>query len=217
MTHGRRALIVGIMLSVFAVAFQAIGIATALPTVMRDLDAVALYPWAFTTFVSGMLLAVIVAGRVTDVRGPSLPIHVGFALFGLGLVMGWLAPSVWVLLVARVVQGLGAGALNLTLMVIVAHGFRAEERPRVMALVSFCWLLPAFVGPPVAAWLTLSSWRLVFAVMVPLMVLAFAMTLPGLRRVQAGFQGDGDVPPVPVAATLAVTLAPSFILLAGQP
>ncbi|OMG57469.1 MFS transporter [Tessaracoccus sp. ZS01] len=217
MTQGRWALIAGIMLSVFAVAFQAIGIATALPTVMEDLGATVLYPWAFTTFVSGMLLAVVVAGRVTDRLGPSLPIYVGFALFGIGLVMGWLAPSVWVLLAGRVVQGLGAGALNLTLMVIVAHGFRPEDRPRAMALVSFCWLLPAFVGPPIAAWLALTNWRLVFAVMVPLMVIAFAITLPGLRRVQAEFHGDGDVPPVPVAATIAVTLAPSFILLAGQP
>ena len=218
MSQGRWVLIVGIMLSVFAVAFQSIGIATALPTVMGHFDAAHLYPWAFTTFISGMLLAIIFAGRVADVRGPSLPIYVGFAMFGIGLVMGWLAPSVWVLLLARLIQGLGAGALNLTLTVIVAQGFPAVDRPRIMALVSFCWLLPAFVGPPIAAWLTLHDWRLVFAVMVPLTLVSFVITVPGLRRVQAGFDaGDGEVPPVPVAPTIAVTLAPSLILLAGQP
>ena len=73
--------------------------------------------------VSGMLAATIVAGRIADQRGPAIPMYVGFALFGLGLVLGWLAPSVWVVLLARVVQGLGAGALNLTLGVTVAHGF----------------------------------------------------------------------------------------------
>ena len=218
MSQGRWVLIVGIMLSVFAVAFQSIGIATALPTVMGHFDAAHLYPWAFTTFISGMLLAIIFAGRVADVRGPSLPIYVGFAMFGIGLVMGWLAPSVWVLLLARLIQGLGAGALNLTLTVIVAQGFPAVDRPRIMALVSFCWLLPAFVGPPIAAWLTLHDWRLVFAVMVPLTLVSFVITVPGLRRVQAGFDaGDSEVPPVPVAPTIAVTLAPSLILLAGQP
>ena len=85
MSQGRWVLIVGIMLSVFAVAFQSIGIATALPTVMGHFDAAHLYPWAFTTFISGMLLAIIFAGRVADVRGPSLPIYVGFAMFGIGL------------------------------------------------------------------------------------------------------------------------------------
>lgn len=218
MLQGRWVLIVGMMLSVFAVAFQSIGIATALPTVMDHFDAAHLYPWAFTTFVSGMLLAIIFAGRIADLRGPSLPIFAGFALFGIGLLLGWLAPSVWVLLAARLVQGLGAGALNLTLTVIVAHGFPAAERPRIMALVSFCWLLPAFVGPPIAASLTLIDWRLVFAVMLPLVAVAFAITLPGVRRVQAGFDSDhDDVPPIAVAPTVAVTLAPSLILLAGQP
>jgi MFS family permease len=108
-------LIVGIMLSVFSVAFQSIGLATAIPTIMGSFDADHLYPWAFTTMVSGMLLATIASGRVADTRGPAVPMYAGFALFAVGLVLGWLAPNVWVVLAARAVQGLGAGALNLTL------------------------------------------------------------------------------------------------------
>ena len=214
---GRRMLIVGIMLSVFSVAFQSIGLATAIPTIMGSFDAGHLYPWAFTTMVSGMLLATIVSGRVADTRGPAVPMYAGFALFAVGLVLGWLAPSVWVVLAARAVQGLGAGALNLTLSVTVAHGFEPRDRPRVMALVSFCWLLPAFIGPPFAAWLTQYDWRLVFASMLPLVAVAFVMTVPGLRGVQARFHaGDDDVPPVAALPTAAVTLGPSLILLAGQ-
>ncbi len=216
-TGNRVVLIVGIMLSVFTVAFQSIGLATALPTLMSSFDASHLYPWAFTTMISGMLLATIFAGRLADQRGPALPMYLGFALFGVGLVLGWLAPNVWVVLAARLVQGLGAGALNLTLSVVVAHGFPPKERPRAMALVSFCWLLPAFIGPPFAAWLTHYSWRLVFATMIPLVVVAFLITLPGLRQVQAGFTpGEDEVGPVAVLPTAAVTVAPSLILLAGQ-
>ncbi|HMS37070.1 MAG TPA: MFS transporter, partial [Arachnia sp.] len=211
-------LIVGIMLAVFSVAFQTIGIATALPTLMASFGAESLYPWAFTTIVSGMLAATIVAGRLADQRGPAIPMYVGFALFGLGLVLGWLAPSVWIVLLARVVQGLGAGALNLTLGVTVAHGFSPQQRPKIMALFSFCWLLPAFIGPPFAAWLTRYDWRLVFATMLPLVAVAFLFTLPGLRQVQGRFRrGEDEVGPVAVWPTAAVTLAPSFILLAGQP
>lgn len=215
--RGRRVLIVGIMLSVFSVAFQSIGLATALPTVMSDFDATHLYPWAFTTMVSGMLLSTIIAGRIADTRGPALPMYVGFAMFLLGLLLGWSAPNVWVVLLARVVQGLGAGALNLTLSVTVAHGFPPELRPRAMALVSFCWLLPAFVGPPFAAWLTHYSWRLVFAAMLPIVVIAFVCTLPGLRAIQARFVADHNlVPRVAALPMAALALAPSLILLAGQ-
>lgn len=214
---GRGVLIAGILLSVFAVAFQFIGLATAIPTVMVSFDAAHLYPWAFTTMVSGMLAATIVAGRVADIRGPSAPMYSGFALFAAGLVLGWLAPNVGTMLAARAVQGLGAGALNLTLLVTVAHGFEAHERPRVMALVSFCWLLPAFVGPPLAAWLTGIDWRLVFISVLPLIAAAVLLTLPGLRMVQARFRaGEAAVAPIAVLPTIAVTLGPSLILLAGQ-
>ena len=53
---GKGVLIVGIMLAVFSVAFQSIGIATALPTLMASCGAESLYPWAFTTMVAGMLI-----------------------------------------------------------------------------------------------------------------------------------------------------------------
>ena len=75
------------MLAVFSVAFQSIGIATALPTLMASFGAESLYPWAFTTMVSGMLAATIVAGRIADQRGPAIPMYVGFALFGLCLTL----------------------------------------------------------------------------------------------------------------------------------
>ena len=68
----RGALIVGIMLSVFTVAFQSIGLATALPTMMNHFDAAHLYPWAFTTMVSGMLRARIDPDDLTEALGALL-------------------------------------------------------------------------------------------------------------------------------------------------
>ena len=217
MESRRWLLIVGIMLSVFSVAFQSIGIATALPTIMGHFEAPHLYPWAFTVFITGMLVATVLAGRIADLRGPAVPMYAGFILFIIGLTVAWFSPDVFTFLGARLIQGLGAGALNLTLSVAVAHGFDGPSRPKVMALISFCWLLPAFVGPPVAAALTRIDWRLVFATMLPLVALSLLITRPGLKRVQAGFSsGEDAVPPVAVWPLAAVALAPSFILLAGQ-
>ncbi len=211
-----RGLVVGLALTVFTIAFETIGIATALPTMMSALHADHLYPWAFTTMVSTMMVTSVIAGRFADRRGPILPLHVGFAALVTGLLLGWAAPNVWVLLLARAVQGVGAGALNLSLSVVIAHGFDPRRRPRLMALVSMCWVLPAFIGPPVSAWLTSIDWRLVFLLVVPLSMVAFAITIPGTLRVQHGFQAasdTADLAPLPLAG---LVLAPSFILLAGQ-
>lgn len=211
-----RGLIVGLALTVFTIAFETIGIATALPTMMSALHADHLYPWAFTTMSSAMMATSLIAGRFADRHGPIVPFHAGFGAFVAGLLLGWAAPDVWVLLLARVIQGVGAGALNLSLSVIIAHGFDPERRPRLMALVSMCWVLPAFIGPPASAWLTSIDWRLVFLAVVPLAVATFAITAPGARWVQSGFRPGDDttgVAPLPLAG---LALAPSFILLAGQ-
>lgn len=212
---GRRFLLLGLLLCVFGIAFQMIGVATALPTVMADLDASPLYAWAFSTMVTGMLLATMVAGRVADRRGPRLPMVVGFVLFALGLVGGALAPDVVTLLLARFVQGLGGGALNLALFVVIALVWAPAERPGVLAIISFMWLLPAFIGPPIAAALTLSSWRWVFATMLPVLVMAGLMTLPSLRQVQARFRGE-HAGRLPWWGVLLVATAPFAVQLAGQ-
>lgn len=215
--QGRSRLLVGLVLSIFGIAFEMIGVATAMPTVMRDLDAPQLYAWAFSTMVTGMLLATLLAGRVADRIGPLRPMVLGYVLFSAGLVLGTLAPNVWVLLSARFVQGLGAGALTLALFVTIALTFEGAQRATVLGALSFVWLLPAFIGPPIAAWLTLVTWRLVFSAMLPLLAIAAALALPAMRQVQARFEPAEEHEPVQWWAVVLVASAPALIQLAGEP
>lgn len=217
MAVGRRPLIVALLLSVFAIAFQMMGILAALPTVMTALGAAALYAWAMSTFVVGMLTATMVAGRVADKLGPLIPMTVGLGFFVTGLITASLAPNVWVLLIARTVQGLGAGTLNLCLFVIVALAFSQTERSGIMAWFSFMWLLPAFVGPPAAAALAEISWRLVFALTLPLILVAALLALRPLRNLQDALQPTSeDMGRFPVAAAMAVAVAPVGLQLFGE-
>lgn len=214
---GRSRLLVGLVLSIFGIAFETIGVATAMPTVMRDLAAPQLYAWAFSTMVTGMLLSTLLAGRVTDRAGPLRPMVAGYLLFAAGLMLGSLASSVWMLLVARFVQGLGAGALMLALFVTIALTFDGAQRASVLGALSFVWLLPAFIGPPIAAWMTLLSWRLVFSAMLPVLVLAAALALPAMRQVQAIFVPAEADEPVAWWAVVLVAPAPALVQLAGEP
>ena len=213
---GRSRLLIGLVLSIFCIAFETIGVATAMPSVMRDLDAPRLYAWAFSTMVTGMLLATLLAGRLADRVGPLTPMVVGYVLFTAGLVLGSLAPTVWVLLGARFVQGLGAGALTLALFVTIALTFDGAQRATVLGALSFVWLLPAFIGPPIAAWMTLITWRLVFSAMLPLLVVAALLALPAMKQVQAIFIPSDDEEPVRWWAVAMVASAPALIQLAGE-
>ena len=213
---GTTGLLVGLLLAVFAVAFQMIGIAAALPDAMRALDAAALYPWAFSMVVTGMLTSILVAGWHCDRRGPLASMGLGFAVMFLGLVAGSFATDVWMLLAARLVQGLGAGALNLSLYVVIALAFPAGRRPAVLAMLSFCWVLPAFLGPPVAAALVTVNWRLNFAATMPLLLVAAALTWPHLKVLQERSEPDPGTPRIVPWAVAAVAGAPALLQLAGQ-
>ena len=215
-SEGTTGLLVGLLLAVFAIAFQMIGVAAALPEAMRSLDAVALYPWAFSMTVTGMLTAILVAGRHCDRHGPLVSMGLGFGAMLLGLTAGSLATDVWMLLTARLVQGLGAGAINLTLYVVIALAFPAGRRPAVLAMLSFCWVLPAFLGPPISAALVTVNWRLNFAATIPLLLIAAALTWPHLKALQERSEPDSDAPGTVWWAVAAVAGAPALLQLAGQ-
>ena len=76
----------------------------------------------------------------------------------------------WMLVVARAVQGFGAGLNIVALYVVVARAFPEQLRPRVFSAMSSGWILPSLVGPPVAGFLAdQASWRWVFLGVLPLL------------------------------------------------
>ena len=165
------------------------------------------------------LVAIVVAGRVTDAVGPVRPLLVGLVVFAVGVVVAALAPSMLVLLVGRFVQGLGGGAVALTLMVVTAVAYDPAERARVMTWYSACWMLPSFVGPAVAAWLSETfSWHWVFWAVLPFVALGLALMAPGLAHLAAREPDAdaGEADPVPVHAAVAVAAGIALLQVAGQ-
>jgi MFS family permease len=106
---GRRALTIGLVLNVTIVASEALAVGTILPIVAKDLGGIDLYGWVFSGFFLGNLLGIVVAGMLIDRGGLTSPFLMGIGLFSVGLLIGGLAPTMEVLVVARVIQGFGAG------------------------------------------------------------------------------------------------------------
>ncbi|CAI9407497.1 MFS transporter [Aestuariimicrobium sp. T2.26MG-19.2B] len=213
-----RALTVGVLTIVFSVAFQAIAVATAMPAAAAELGQLSLFAWAFSLFVIGMSLSTVLGGRACDAFGPVRPAVVGVALFGLGLTLAALAPTMVVLVSARFVQGLGGGLLNVSLMVIVARLWDEHRRAVLMTAFSFCWVLPAFVGPPVAAWLTHRwSWHHVFWSVIPVLVVASLLCVRPLARMREHLRPHPEQSAaVPIWAAVLVSLGLAGLQAGGQ-
>jgi len=177
-----RSMLFGVIGVVVAVAFEAIAVATAMPVAARELDGLRSYGLAFSIFLTTSLLGMVAAGEVSDRRGPVLPFLAASGVFVLGLAIAGSAQSMWMLVLARGVQGFGAGLNIVALYVVVARAFPEELRPRVFSAMSSGWILPALIGPPIAGFLADQvSWRWVFLGVLPLMVIATALVLPNLR------------------------------------
>jgi MFS family permease len=218
-TAERRALTAGLLLSVTAVGFEALAVATVLPAIAAELGGRSLYGWTFSAFMLTNLVAIVIAGRVADQRGPARPFATGLVLFGAGLVIAGLAPSMLIVVIGRAVQGAGAGAIGAMSYVSLGRGYPDALRARVLALLSSAWVLPALIGPAAAGLVAeQATWRLVFLGLLPLLGLAAALMLPALRRLDVAAPAAPTPGRVRSAALLAVGVGLALAATtAGQP
>jgi MFS family permease len=213
---GRRAVTVGIVLLISLVAFEQMGVGTAMPAVVAELGTVADYAWPFVAFVATTVVGTVLGGRWCDARGPRLVLLLAPGVFGLGLLVAGTAGTLGQLLAGRLLQGLGAGAQGVAVYVLIALVYSAHARPAVFGLVSSAWVVPSLVGPPVAGLVTEHlSWHWVFLGLLPLVALAVLLVLPAVRGMAA------PVEPAPprrglVPAAVAAALGVSALSWAGQ-
>ena len=215
----RRALTVGLFTAVVAVAFEAISVATAMPAAAAELDGLDLYAWAFSLFLIGQLMATVTAGRLCDRFGAARPMAAGLAVFALGLVVAASSVTMQQLVLGRLLQGLGAGTVGVSLYVVIAMAYEEQRRPAMFSYVSAAWVVPSFVGPGVAAWLTHHlDWRAVFWAVLPVLAIGSAMMLPPVLRVadRPAAPEPTTTPPAAIWAAVLAALGAAALQLAGQ-
>ncbi|MEJ3656705.1 MFS transporter [Actinomycetes bacterium KLBMP 9759] len=215
----RRATTFGIVLLVTLVAFEAMGVGTAMPALVADLGGVSLYSWPFVTFMAASVFGTVVGGRWCDAAGPRIPLIAAPLLFGAGLVVAGAAPTMGQLLVGRLLQGFGAGALTVGAFVLIAVVYSPGSRPAVFGLISSAWVLPTLIGPPVSGLITETfSWHWVFFGLTPFVLLALALVLPAVRTLEApdpDREGSGPRRGL-VLAAFGAALGVSALSWAGQ-
>jgi len=207
-----RSMVIGLVLTVTLVAVEALAIGTVMPIVAGELRGLELYGWVFSAFFLGTLIGIVVAGGALDRMPLVRPFAAGMALFALGLAAGGLAPSMPVLVAARFVQGLGAGATSPTAYVAIGRTLPENLRPRMFAILSTAWVVPGVVGPTLGAVVGETvGWRWVFLGLLPLLAVAVSLALPALRSVP----GLPPSSPERVAAANQIRRLPNALLVAA--
>ncbi len=137
----------------------------AFPHVTADLAAAAsLVGLTLTTFFLGMAAGQLLGGPWSDQRGRRTPMIIGGLICTLGAVGCALAPSIWVLIVFRIVQGLGGGLAAVVARAVVVDVAKGDQMARVMSILMAIGGLAPMIAPVFGgAVLTLGgTWRTVF-------------------------------------------------------
>ncbi len=179
----RRLATIGLILGVFLAALESTVVATAMPSVVRDLGGQELYALPFAVYLLTSTVSSPLWGRASDLVGRRRLYLVGVVLFLLGSGLAGAAGSMGVLIAGRVVQGIGAGAVQPLTFTLIGEMYTLETRARVQGFISGVWGLSGLVGPLVGGLIAdNASWRLVFYLNLPFGLIALLLVARNLRE-----------------------------------
>ena len=178
-----RAIVAGIMLAMFLSALEQTIVAPALPAIGRSLGGIDDLSWVVTAYLLAATVATPLFGKLSDIYGRRALLLAAIVIFVAGSVACALAPTIWVLILARALQGIGGGGLLPIAQTIIADLLSPRERPVVQGRTSIMFMSASILGPVLGGLLTDHlHWSFIFWINLPLGAVALVMTERALRR-----------------------------------
>ncbi len=176
-------LVLGVIGLVTLGAFENRAVGTALPTMVREFDALGSFGLANAAPTASYLISLAIAGLWSDRRGPIPTLRAGAISFALAQLLVGTATAMPMVIAGRLLSGLAEGLLDVSLLVLVARALPAVLRPRMFSLFAAMWILPSVLGPVLTGLVTEQfGWRWVFLGAVVLLVPSWLLLRPAMRQ-----------------------------------
>lgn len=134
--------------------------------------------WVVTSFLITVAATILIFGRLGDIKGKTKIFKFGVVLFTLGSLFCGFTNSLLVLVIARVIQAIGAAATMATNQGIITEVFPANERGRALGVLGTFVALGAMAGPPLGGMIvSAASWKYIFLINVPIGIIVFVLTI----------------------------------------
>jgi len=178
-----RTIILGVMVAMFIAALDQTIVATALPTMGRDLGNFVDLPWVVTAYLVAATAVAPLYGKFSDIHGRRVTMLIGISTFVIGSIACALASNMLSLIAARALQGLGGGGLISLAQTVIADVTSPRERGRYQGYFAAVFASSSLMGPVLGGVIAEHlHWSIIFWINVPIGLLAYTMTSSALKR-----------------------------------
>jgi len=184
LTHRETIFIVfGVLLPVFMGSLDTTILASALPTIGREFGDVNNLPWLITAYLIANTAVTPLYGKISDIYGRKTTLLIAIGFYMLGSLVCALAPNMFVLILGRVLHGLGGGGLTSTGMVILGDIAAPRERGKYYGYFSATYTTAGACGPALGGFLSeYAHWSMIFWINIPMGLIAIGLALTLLRK-----------------------------------
>jgi EmrB/QacA subfamily drug resistance transporter len=139
-----------------------------MPTIIADLGGITVYGWVGAAYLLASTVSVPLYGKIADLFGRKRILLFGIVLFLLGSTASGFATNIWILIAARALQGLGAGAMQPISLTVIGDIFTIEERGKIQGVFGAVWAIAGIAGPLLGGTIVhYWSWPWVFWINIP--------------------------------------------------
>jgi EmrB/QacA subfamily drug resistance transporter len=157
-----------IFVATFMSAIEGTIVSTAMPTIIGNLNGIAIMNWVFSIYLLTSALMTPIYGKLSDMIGRKPVFIAGLLIFIIGSSLCGLSQSMGQLIAFRAVQGIGAGAIMPVTSTIIADIYPFEKRAKIMGLNGAAWGIAGILGPLLGGFIVDQwSWHWIFYINIP--------------------------------------------------
>ena len=173
MDYRKRNILIALTVAMFLGAVEGTVVTTAIPTIVKDLQGFEIISLVFSVYLLTSAISTPIYGKLSDLYGRKNILSIGIIIFLVGSCLCGVSQTMYMLILARAIQGVGAGAIFTVTYTIVGDVFTVEEKPKVQGIIGTVWGIASLAGPFLGGILIdMLSWHWIFFINLPFGILS---------------------------------------------
>lgn len=179
----RKIVVIALLISAFLTAIEGTIVSTAMPKIVGDLGGSHLYTWVISVYLLAVVISTPIFGKMADLYGRKLMFTIGTIIFLVGSVLSGLSQTMEQLILFRLIQGIGGGALATIPFTIIGDVFEFKMRAKMQGWISSVWGVAGIIGPLAGGFIVDTiSWHWIFFMNLPFGIISLIFLWTSLHE-----------------------------------